>query len=352
MLQFSGSAVQFYTTDFDLHLEQGGLIRRPTIAYHTYGTPGKPVIWVCHALTANSDVFDWWAGLFGPQDIFNPNDYYIICANVLGGCYGTTGPLSENQVTGDTYYHDFPKFTIRDLASVHELLRKHLNINKIHLILGGSLGGQQALEWAILKPDLFEHLALIATNARHSAWGIAFNEAQRMAIRADASWQERHPRAGDTGMRAARATALLSYRHYHTYAAAQTDETAVLDQYKAVTYQQYQGEKLSRRFNAFSYYGLSEAMDSHHVGRGRGPVEDVLKHIAIRTLVVGISSDVLFPPEEQRFLAQHITGAVYHEIDSPYGHDGFLIETEQLGRLLRDFLGSATGQLPVLKKAA
>ncbi len=352
MLQFSGSAVQFYTADIDLHLEQGGQIRRPTIAYHTYGSPEKPVIWVCHALTANSDVFDWWAGLFGPQDLFNPDDFFIVCANVLGGCYGTTGPLSENPTTEDIYYHDFPKITIRDMAVAHDLLRKHLKINKIKLILGGSLGGQQALEWAILKPDLFENLALIATNARHSAWGIAFNEAQRMAIQADSSWRERHPRAGDAGMRAARAAALLSYRHYATYLAAQTDETAVLDQYKAATYQQYQGEKLSRRFNAYTYYRLSEAMDSHHVGRDRGSVEHVLQQIAIRTLVVGISSDVLFPPEEQRFLAQYIPGAAYREIDSFYGHDGFLIETEQLSGLLRDFLASGAGQLPVLMKAA
>jgi homoserine O-acetyltransferase/O-succinyltransferase len=352
MLQFSGSAVQFYEADFDLNLEQGGQIRRPTIAYHTYGSPDKPVIWVCHALTANSDVFDWWGGLFGPNDLFNPNDFYIICANVLGGCYGTTGPLSENPDSGETYYHDFPKFTIRDIVMAHESLRKNLKINKIHLIIGGSLGGQQALEWAILKPDLFEHLALIATNARHSAWGIAFNEAQRMAIQADSTWQERHPKAGDAGMKAARATALLSYRNYATYAAAQTDESAVLDQYKAATYQQYQGEKLSRRFNAYTYYRLSEAMDSHHVGRDRGLIEQVLKQVTARTLVIGISSDVLFPPVEQQFLAQHIPETIYVEIDSFYGHDGFLIETERLSKLLRDFLGSAGGQLPVLKKAA
>lgn len=348
MANLLGSAVQYFTLEGDLPLEQGGTLSQPTIAYHTYGTPDKPVVWVCHALTANSDVFSWWEGLFGSDDLFNPEGYFIVCANVLGGCYGTTGPLSENPGTAEPYFHDFPKITIRDMVAMHDLLRKYLKINKIHVVLGGSLGGQQALEWAITKPDLFAHLSLIATNARHSAWGIAFNEAQRMAIEADGTWRKRHPQAGDAGMRAARATALLSYRHYHTYADAQTDEQPVLKGYKAVTYQQYQGEKLSRRFNAFTYYRLSEAMDSHHVGRDRGPIEQVLHQVSIPTLVVGISSDVLFPPEEQRFLAKNMPNAIYAEIDSFYGHDGFLIETQRLAALLRDFLNGAIG----LKKAA
>lgn len=333
-----------------LSLEKGGYLPSPTIAYHTYGQPGKPVIWVCHALTANSDVFDWWAGLFGPQDPFNPNDYYIVCANVLASCYGTSGPLSENPDTGQVYYHDFPEVTIRDMAAAHEALRQHLGIERIHLVVGGSLGGQQALEWAIAQPHVFENLSLIATNARHSAWGIAFNESQRMAIEADATWRKRAATAGDLGMRAARAAALLSYRHYSTYERFQTDPEPVLDQYRATTYQQYQGEKLSRRFNAFSYYRLSQAMDSHHIGRGRGAVEAVLAQLPVRTLVIGISSDVLFPVSEQQFLAEHLPNAEYAQINSDYGHDGFLIETGPIGRLLTDFLaGASTDKQPVAK---
>ena len=331
-------SIKYFEIKEGLPLERGGRLSSPTIAYHTWGDPKSPVVWVCHALTANSDVFDWWAGLFGPDAPFNPGDYYIVCANIPGSCYGTSGPLSENPDTGEPYYHDFPVVTIRDMAAAHEALRKHLNINKIHLLLGGSLGGQQALEWAILQPNAIENLALIATNARHSAWGIAFNEAQRMAIEADGTWRRRFQQAGDAGMRAARATALLSYRHYDTYAGAQTDAEPLLENYKAQTYQQYQGEKLSRRFNAFSYYRLSQAMDSHHIGRGRRAVESVLHDLQVQTLVVAISTDVLFPPSEQRYLARHIPGAVFREIHSDYGHDGFLIETEKLGCILTEFL--------------
>jgi homoserine O-acetyltransferase/O-succinyltransferase len=321
-------------------LESGSILRKPVIAYHTYGTPGKPVVWVCHALTANSDVFDWWAGLFGDSDLFNPRDYYIVCANVLASCYGTEGPLSIPNDSNVPYYHDFPVVTIRDFVEAHEKLRKHLSISRIHLVLGGSLGGQQVLEWVLKKPDLFEQIALIATNARHSAWGIAFNESQRMAIEADQTWPERNPRSGDAGMRAARAMALLSYRHYDAYVRAQTDENPIINGYKAASYQQYQGEKLSKRFNAFSYYRLSQAMDTHHIGRGRGDIKAVLQGIKARTMVIGISSDVLFPVAEQRFLAENIPGAELKIIDSYYGHDGFLTETAKLGEILGRFLNN------------
>jgi homoserine O-acetyltransferase len=330
--------VQSFTLSSTFVLERGATLPQPTLAYHTFGDPSKPVIWVCHALTANSDVFDWWSGLFGPDDLFNPRDYYIVCANILGSCYGTEGPLSIQPGTNTPYYHQFPIVTVRDMAMAHEALRKHLNIQKIHLLIGGSLGGQQAQEWVISQPNLVENLVLIATNARHSAWGIAFNESQRMAIAADTSWQESFEKAGDAGMRAARAMALLSYRHYDAYRQTQTDPAPLFDHYLAASYQQYQGEKLSRRFNAFSYYRLSQAMDSHHIGRNRGSLESVLNGIQARTMSISISSDMLFPPVEQQFLAAHIPNARYAEISSDFGHDGFLVETAKLSALLGGWL--------------
>ena len=339
---YTTPGLQTFRLPVDLPLEQGGVLHSPVIAYHTYGTPGAPVVWVCHALTANADVFDWWSGLFGEQDLFNPGQYFIVCANVLGSCYGSEGPLSEGFLSGAPYFHQFPNLSIRDLVAAHEALRQHLGIEKIHLLLGGSLGGQQAMEWAIQSPWLFENLALIATNARHSAWGIAFNEAQRMAIEADGTWRLKHPSAGDAGMRAARATALLSYRNYAAYAETQSDPEPLLGEYRAASYQQYQGEKLSRRFNAFSYYTLSKTMDTHHVGRGRNSKEAALAGIQARTAVIGISSDVLFPPAEQEFLAKHIPHATFHLIDSAYGHDGFLIETQKIGAILSSFLDTKT----------
>lgn len=204
------------------------------------------------------------------------------------------------------------------------------------------MGGQQLLEWAIEEPELFEFIFPLATNARHSPWGIAFNTSQRLSIEADESWKERNLEAGLKGMKAARATALLSYRHYDTYAAAQPRSANFPFGQEgwdgASSYQRYQGEKLARRFNAFSYYALSQSMDSHDIGRKRGSVEEALHIIQAKTLAIGIESDILFPLQEQRFIAAHIPGAEYQTIASDYGHDGFLLEFESIGLLIREFM--------------
>jgi homoserine O-acetyltransferase len=325
-----------------LQLESGKCLEELTIAYHTYGEydPSRNnVIWVCHALTANSDVFDWWAGLFGENDFFNPKDYFIVCANFLGSCYGTTGPLSKNPENGQAYYHDFPQLTVRDLVAAHEILRKHLNINRIHMMIGSSLGGMQALEWAYLLNGKLDHLVVLASNAKHSPWGIAFNESQRMSIEVDPSWKESHDKAGLDGMRVARSIALLSYRTYATYDHSQQEnEEGKTDDYRASSYQRYQGEKLARRFNAYSYWHLSKIMDSHDLGRNRGGLITALNEIKSSTLVIGVDSDQIFPIHEQKFIAEHIPQAQYLEIHSLYGHDGFLLEQEQLTTVLQSFL--------------
>jgi len=217
-----------------------------------------------------------------------------------------------------------------------EILRKHLQIKKIKICIGGSLGGQQAVEWGIMHPNLFEQLILVATNAVHSPWGIAFNESQRMSIEVDPTWKESHPTAGIEGMKAARATALISYRNYETYHITQTrSENSLGNNLRAISYQRYQGEKLAQRFNAYSYYVLSEMMDSQDVGRNRGGVIAALKQIKAKTLVIGIKSDALFPIVEQEFLAKHIPDASYQVIDSLYGHDGFLIESSLMTKAIR-----------------
>jgi homoserine O-acetyltransferase len=293
---------------------------------------------VCHALTANADVLAWWPGLFGPGCHFDPSDWFIVCANVLGSCYGSTSPLNADPATGQPRYQHFPLLTIRDLVAAHEALRQDLGLTDIHTLIGGSLGGQQALEWAVQRPDLFDNLVVIATNARHSAWGIAFNEAQRLAIEADPSYAAGQPGGGDAGLRAARAVALLSYRSYPAYAETQTDpEDVLLREHRASTYQRYQGDKLVARFDAYSYVALSRSMDSHNLGRGRDGVPAALGRIGARTLVLGITSDVLFPLREQRELAAHIPGAMYAELDSRFGHDGFLLETAAITHFLELF---------------
>ncbi|GAB4425417.1 MAG: homoserine O-acetyltransferase [Bacteroidia bacterium] len=335
-------SVRYFTYDQDFALESGAVLPGFQLAYHTGGTlhpSGDNVVWACHALTGNSVPQDWWPGLFEAGGVFDPAEYFWVCANMLGSCYGSTHALSPHPSTGQPWYHDFPLLTNRDMVRAFDLLREHLGIERVRVLTGGSLGGQQALEWAVMRPEVFDCLIPVATNARHSAWGIAFNEAQRMAIAADATWQTATPTAGMNGMRAARATALLSYRSYQAYVDTQTEtQPDKLDDYRAASYQRYQGEKLYRRFNAFSYWTLSRAMDSHDLGRGRGGVEAALAQIRARTLVVGVDSDLLFPPAEQQLLARHIPDARYAEIASPYGHDGFLVETRHLQTLIRAFL--------------
>lgn len=333
-------------------LESGREIYELEIAYHTYGTLNDKkdnVIWVCHALTANSDVFDWWKGLFGENCLFNPKDHYIVCANVLGSHYGTTSPLSINPNSGLPYYLEFPEFSVRDLASLHKILADYLDLNHIAMLIGGSLGGQQCMEWAIAEPQRIKKLVLIATNAQHSAWGIAFNESQRLAITADRTFYSQSPDGGKKGLKAARSIALLSYRTYETYATTQLEiNTEKVTDFKASSYQNYQGEKLVNRFNAYSYYYLTRAMDSHNVGRKRGAVEDVLKQIKAKTLVIGIPNDVLFPVQEQHFLANHIPNAQFAELNSFYGHDGFLIEIEVLTQILGNFLKTTDSDKQVI----
>jgi homoserine O-acetyltransferase len=322
-------------------LESGEVLTNLEISYTTYGrlnADKSNIVWICHALTANADVLSWWPGLVGDNTFYNRNDYFIICANVLSSCYGTSGPTQINAETGEPYFLDFPLVTIRDMVSVHDILRKHLGFEKIHTCIGGSLGGQQALEWAIASPDLFENLILMATNAYHSPWGIAFNESQRMAIAADKTWQERRLDAGAEGLKAARAFALISYRNYSTYQFSQSEnDVEKIDGFKAISYQNYQGEKLVKRFNCHSYYYLTRAMDSHNVGRGRGSVQNGLRRVKANTLCIGIRTDLLFPVSEQKVLAHGIPKAVYKEIDSLFGHDGFLIETDRITELIKDF---------------
>jgi len=323
-------------------LESGKKLRNLEIAYHTFGKLNKDksnVVWVCHALTANSDVTDWWAGLFGKNDLFNPNDYFIVCANVLGSHYGTTNPLSINPTTDHPFYLAFPEFTIRDLAAAHELLANALEIENIEVLIGGSLGGQQALEWSITSPSRIKNLIVLATNAQHSPWGIAFNESQRLAITSDRTFYANHKDGGAKGLKTARSIALLSYRSYESYDKTQQEiDSDKKSDFNAASYQRYQGEKLVKRFNAYSYYYLTKAMDSHHVGRGRNSVKEALALIKANTLVIGIKNDLLFPVEEQKFLARNIHEAEFAEIDSFYGHDGFLLELEILENIIGAFI--------------
>lgn len=327
--------------DQELLLEAGGVLPGFQLKYTTLGqlNPEKSnVVWVIHALTGNSDVTSWWPGLFESGGPYDSRTHFIICANTLGGCYGSTGPLSINPITRKPFFHDFPLLTNRDIVGAFDLLRLSLGVERIQTVIGSSLGGQQALEWTIKEPLVFDHLVLIATNASHSPWGIAINEAQRLAIEADTSWKERDARAGTEGLKAARAIAMLSYRSSEGFEERQSEKTAnKVDDFRAASYQRYQGQKLAARFNAFTYWTLSKAMDSHHIARSRRSIAEALLQVKAKTLVVGIETDILFPLMEQRLLASGIPGATLEIIHSLYGHDGFLVEFDQLRSILTKF---------------
>jgi homoserine O-acetyltransferase len=256
-----------------------------------------------------------------------------------GSCYGSLGPLSENPVSGELYLHSFPFFTPRDMIRTYQPLKEFLGIHKIKIGMGGSMGGQQLLEWAIEEPDLFEHIVPIATNAFHSPWARAFNASQRHCIELDPTWKQNTPEAGMNGMKVARGLALLSYRNQETYNFYQADtDLNSIGPYRSESYQSYQGEKLAARFNAFSYYFLSQSMDSHQVGRNRPGISAALKRINAKTHIIGIRSDLLFTEKEQVFLAENIPGATFNMIPSTYGHDGFLLEYDAISNIVLDFL--------------
>jgi len=316
-------------------LESGLSLPELTIAYHTYGEwKGKEskVVWVCHALTASADCADWWKGLIGEDCLINPDDYFIVCANILGSCYGTTGPLSIDPTTEQPYFATFPNITIRDMVSAHILLREHLGIETISLLMGGSMGGYQALEWVLMESAVIERLFLIATSPSESAWGVAVHTAQRLAIEADATWKDANEKAGAAGLKAARAIGMLTYRNYGIFQEAQTDpDPEKIDDFRASSYINYQGEKLVNRFNAYSYWLLTKSMDSHHLARGRGgDLIKALNKVQQPVLIIGIDSDILCPLDEQRFMKEHLPHAKLVEIGSTYGHDGFIIETQQI----------------------
>jgi homoserine O-acetyltransferase len=333
-----------YTNPFTL--ESGESLPGFHLAYTTLGklnTAKNNVVWIFHALTANSNPVEWWPGLVGDGKFLDPAKYFIICVNKPGSPYGSISPLSKNPETGLPFYSTFPVFTIRDMIKTYQHLKDHLGIGQIFIGLGGSTGGMQLLEWAIEEPELFEHIVPIATNAVLSPWGIALNASQRMAIEADPTWQDKNQEAGQKGLAAARSIALLSYRHYNGYEITQRRDKTFIPiheqvKYAADNYQRYQGLKLVNRFNALCYYRLSQSMDSHDVGRNRNSTEEALQSIRAKTLVIGISSDVLYPITEQQFLQQQIPGAKLLTITSDYGHDGFLLEYEKIEQALAEFI--------------
>lgn len=328
--------IQYLTLSEPFELEAGGVIHDLRIAYHTYGALNSErnnVKWVFQALTASSKVEDWWPGSFGSDKILDSEKDFVVCSNLIGSCYGTTSPLDQNPETGKIYYKDFPLVTIRDQVRAFQILKNHLGIEGVQIGIGGSMGACHALEWSISEPDLFKNLYLSVCSAKESSWGKAIHTAHRMAIESDPTWGKPHENAGIEGMKAARAIGMVIYRNYLCYEETQPDDKDTLTEFKAGSYQRYQGQKLADRFNAYSYYCLLDSLDTHNVGRDRGGVKAALGKIKAKTVIVNIDTDLLYPAVEQKILTENIPNGIFESIASIYGHDGFLVETEKLTAL-------------------
>jgi homoserine O-acetyltransferase len=341
------------------------------VAYETYGTltPERDnAIFVCHALTGDAHAAGyhsaddkqrgWWDGLIGPGKGLDTDKYFVICANVLGGCQGTTGPGSINPATDVPYCLDFPVITVGDIVEVHAALVRHLGVDQLLSVIGGSLGGMQALEWAARFPDRLNSAIVLAAAANLAPQGIAFNTVGRRAIYADPQYQngEYYGKVGpDDGLAVARMLAHITYlsedsieekfgrrlQHSDTFAYDLARET----EFQIESYLHYQGERFVARFDANSYLHLTKAMDYFNLADSYGSLANAIGRTRARFLVTSYSSDWLFPTSQSRELVtamietgRHVT---FVELDSRYGHDAFLIEVDKLESLCRPFLEQA-----------
>jgi homoserine O-acetyltransferase/O-succinyltransferase len=326
-----------------VRLDLGAWLPDVTVAYRTWGSlneEGTNAVLVCHALTGSADVDRWWPHLLGAGHALDPDADFVICSNVLGSCYGTTGPPSDAPAGHGSWGPEFPRITVRDMVRVQAALLERLGVQRLRLVVGGSLGGMQALEWGAMYPERVDAIAPIAVSGRHSSWCIALSEAQRQAVTGDPCWRGgRYPSDAPPrkGLSIARMIAMCSYRSRESFDLRFERRARPDGPFEVEQYLRHHGEKLAARFDANAYLTLTRAMDTHDVARGRGPYADVLRSVRVPALVVAVDSDVLYPPVEQQELARLLPGARLAWLTSPHGHDAFLIEGEAMNRLLVDF---------------
>jgi homoserine O-acetyltransferase len=350
-------------------LEGGGVLREVTVAYETWGeldADAANAVLVCHALTGDSHAAGrsgpghptegWWDALIGPGRPLDTNRWFVVCANVLGGCQGTTGPSSLDPGTGRPYGSSFPVVTIRDIVRTQVAVADELGVRRWLAVVGGSMGGMQALEWGVMYPDRVAGVVAIASTVAASALQISLSSVQRSSIVLDPKWRggdyyDAEPGDGPHfGLALARQSAQISYRTEQVFNERfGRKELDPLDgrytlwqRFDVEGYLDYHGAKLARRFDANSYLVINRAMDLHDLGRGRGGTERALARITAPVLTMSIDSDVLYPPYQQELIDQTLrsigSDARHVEIHSPDGHDAFLIETDAVGAALVPFL--------------
>jgi homoserine O-acetyltransferase len=354
-----------YAIDEPFELESGEWLPRLEVVYETYGALSvrrDNAVYVCHALTGDAHASScadgdqepgWWEGLIGPGRALDPARHFIVCANLLGSCYGTTGPSSVDPRSGEVYGMEFPEITTRDMVRVQRRLLSHLGVETLALLIGGSLGGMQVWQWLVDEPGSVRAAIPIAGTLQGSPWVIALNQVARQAIFNDPAWQlgRYNGRGPERGLALARMIAMISYRSDRQFWQRFGREVVVAPEvplpgpggrFQVESYLEHQGRKLVDRFDARSYVYLTRAMDLHDVARGAASLEDALSRIDSRVLAVGIDSDVLYYPHELREAVERLRrlgkDARYGEIQSPYGHDAFLVEYEQLNALVSEFL--------------
>ncbi len=321
----------------NIPLEAGGVLENAHVVFHTSEQRHGRVIWICHALTANSNPQDWWSEMVGPGRTIDTEKDFVVCVNMLGSAYGSESPAQINPATGKPWMLDFPRITIRDSVSAFIAVRKHLGIEQIDLLIGASNGGFNAIEWAVTEPDRIKRALFLCTAPRISPFLGATVEAQRMALEADPTFREAKDLSGGAaGLKCARAQAIISYRSFRGYGRTQAEEDPdTLFAGRVASYERYQGEKLVRRgFDAYCYYTQCNALDSHNAGRGRGGVQQALGRIQAPCTVVAVDTDQIFPPEEGKVWSAWIPDAEFIEISSDFGHDGFLLEIPKLSAII------------------
>jgi len=347
-------------------LESGQVLPKVETRYRTWGTlnaAGSNALIICHALTGNANLESWWGSFLGKGKPFDTSKYWVFCANVLGGCYGSTGPASKDPASGKRMGAAFPKVTIRDMVNVQTEVLKQLGVTEVVAAIGGSMGGMAALEFALVKAPYVRSVITLSSSGRHQPWQIGISECQRAAIYADPKWQGGMYHQDDppaSGLSVARMMAMLTYRTHPAYwtkfgrdekeqAQVGPSHATAPNTFEVESYLRVQGSKFNeRQFDAGTYVRLTEAMDSHDMGRNRpGGYEETLRQIKIPVLVTSISSDVLYPVSEQLELAQYLPNSQHHMIESPEGHDGFLLEGKKVGLLIRGFLGQMEYEEPV-----